>query len=89
MKKLLMAGISLLVIASLGTTVLAKPSVVATHAVLGEFAQIVGGELIEVTTIIPSGFCPAFYDLSPSDVAAVSRRRWSCIRGSNRGWILY
>lgn len=73
MKKLLMAGVSLLVIASLGITVLAKPSVVATHAVLGEFAQIVGGELIEVTTIIPSGFCPAFYDLSPSDVAAVSR----------------
>lgn len=73
MKKLLIVGISLLVIASLGTTVLAKPSVVATHAVLGEFAQIVGGELIEVTTIIPSGFCPAFYDLRPSDVAAVSR----------------
>lgn len=73
MKKLLMVGVSLLVIAGLGMTVLAKPSVVATHAVLGEFAQIVGGELIEVTTIIPSGFCPAFYDLCPSDVAAVSR----------------
>jgi len=72
-KKLLIVGISLLVIVGLGTTVLAKPSVVATHAVLGEFAQIVGGESIEVTTIIPSGFCPAFYDLCPSDVAAVSR----------------
>jgi ABC-type Zn uptake system ZnuABC Zn-binding protein ZnuA len=72
-KRLLMVGISLLVIAGLGTTVLAKPSVVATHAILGEFTQIVGGELIEVTTIIPSGFCPAFYDLCPSDVAAVSR----------------
>jgi len=72
-KKLLVVGIALLLSASLATTVLAKPSVVATHAVLGEFVQIVGGELIEVTTIIPSGFCPAFYDLCPSDVAAVSR----------------
>lgn len=73
MKKLLLIGISLLVIASLGIGVLAKPTVVATHAVLGEFAEIVGGDLIEVVTIIPSGFCPAHYDLRPSDVAAVSR----------------
>ena len=73
MKKLSMVGILMLVVVCLGATVLAKPSVVATHAVLGEFAQIVGGDVIEVTTIIPSGFCPAFYDLCPSDVAAVSR----------------
>ena len=73
MKKLLIVGIVFLTGASLGLPVLAKPTVVATHAVLGEFAQIVGGDLIEVITIIPSGFCPAFYDLCPSDVAAVSR----------------
>ena len=46
-------------------------TVVSTHGVLGEFAQIVGGEAIEVVTIIPSGFCPAHYDLSPSDLRAV------------------
>ncbi len=46
-------------------------TVVSTHAVLGEFAQIVGGEGIDVVTIIPSGFCPAHYDLSPSDLVAV------------------
>ncbi|MCK4246253.1 zinc ABC transporter substrate-binding protein, partial [Candidatus Bipolaricaulota bacterium] len=63
MKKLLIVGISLLVIASLGITVLAKPTIVATHAVFGEFAEIVGGDLVEVVTIIPSGFCPAHYDL--------------------------
>jgi len=45
--------------------------VVATHAVLGELAQVVGGDLINVVTIIPSGFCPAHYDLSPSDYAAL------------------
>jgi len=46
-------------------------TVVSTHAVLGEFAQIVGGEAIDVVTIIPSGFCPSHYDLSPSDLRAV------------------
>jgi ABC-type Zn uptake system ZnuABC Zn-binding protein ZnuA len=50
----------------------APPTVVATHAVLGEFAQVVGGNLINVVTIIPSGFCPAHYDLKPSDLAAVT-----------------
>jgi ABC-type Zn uptake system ZnuABC Zn-binding protein ZnuA len=46
-------------------------TVVSTHAVLGEFAQIVGGDAIDVVTIIPSGFCPSHYDLSPSDLRAV------------------
>jgi len=72
-KKLLIVGITLLLGACLSTAVLAKPTVVATHAVLGEFAEIVGDNLIEVVTIIPSGFCPAHYDLRPSDVAAISR----------------
>ena len=46
-------------------------TVVSTHAVLGEFAQIIVGDAVEVVTIIPSGFCPAQYDLSPKDLAAV------------------
>jgi ABC-type Zn uptake system ZnuABC Zn-binding protein ZnuA len=46
-------------------------TVVSTHAVLGEFAQVIGGDKIEVVTIIPSGFCPAHYDLSPSNLVAV------------------
>ena len=73
MKRLLLVGTILLLGTGVGSAALATPIVVATHAVLGEFTQIVGGELIEVTTIIPSGFCPAFYDLCPSDVAAISR----------------
>jgi len=39
--------------------------------VLGEFVQAVSAGLVEVTTIIPSGFCPAHYDLAPSDLAAI------------------
>lgn len=50
-----------------------KPVVVATHAVLGEFVQAVGGDFVDVVTIIPSGFCPSHYDLRPSDIAAVSQ----------------
>ena len=46
-------------------------NVVATHAVLAEIAAQVGADAINVTTLIPSGFCPAHYDLSPSDYAAL------------------
>jgi len=46
-------------------------TVVSTHAVFGEIAEIIGGGEIEVVTIIPSGFCPAQYDLAPSDFVAV------------------
>ncbi len=73
MKKLFTAVLFLLIVTSMGATLLAKPTIVSTHAVFGEFAQIVGGDSIDVVTIIPSGFCPAHYDLRPSDVAAVSK----------------
>ncbi|MCR4404171.1 MAG: metal ABC transporter substrate-binding protein [Candidatus Acetothermia bacterium] len=49
-----------------------KPLVIATTAVLADFAQAVGAELIEVYTITPSGICPAHYDLRPSDLRAVA-----------------
>jgi zinc/manganese transport system substrate-binding protein/zinc transport system substrate-binding protein len=67
MKRLLLTGVLLLGI-GLGA---AGGTVVSTHAVLGEFAEVVGGPEMTVITIIPSGFCPAQYDLSPSDLAAV------------------
>ena len=63
----LLLGIGMLLI---GMTAAAE-TVVSTHAVLGEFAQAIGGNAVEVVTIIPSGFCPAHYDLCPSDLAAV------------------
>jgi ABC-type Zn uptake system ZnuABC Zn-binding protein ZnuA len=68
-----MKSIAVLVVVGMlcGGLAVAAETVVSTHAVLGEFAQIVGGEAIEVVTIIPSGFCPSHYDLTPSDLAAV------------------
>ncbi|NOX44347.1 MAG: zinc ABC transporter substrate-binding protein, partial [Caldiserica bacterium] len=47
--------------------------VVATSAVLGDLATRIGGDAVAVTVIIPPGFCPAHYDLKPSDLLAVSR----------------
>jgi len=67
-KTLVLAG-GVLLLASWGAW--GAPTVVATHSVLGELAEVVGGDLIDVVTIIPSGFCPGHYDLSPGDYAAL------------------
>ncbi|MDI6811600.1 MAG: metal ABC transporter substrate-binding protein [archaeon] len=40
---------------------------------LGDLAKEIGGDRIEVTSIVPGGICPAHYDIKPSDVAAVSK----------------
>ena len=72
MRKLLYIGILLVLLTNLGIIVQAKPLVVATNAIFGEFAAIIGEDLIEVFTITPMGFCPAHYDLRPSDIAAVT-----------------
>ena len=68
MKRAAIVAGAVLLLAGMGAV---ATTVVSTHAVLGEFARIVGGEAIEVVTIIPSGFCPALYDLTPSDLASV------------------
>lgn len=44
-----------------------KPVVVATSEVFGSLARTLGAEDVLVVTIIPAGFCPAHYDLRPSD----------------------
>jgi len=66
-RRLALALIGLLS-ASVGLT---AATVVATHAVYAEFARIVARDVIDVVSIIPSGFCPSHYDLAPSDLAAV------------------
>jgi len=43
--------------------------------VLADLADKVGGEEVSVTAIIPAGFCPAHYDLRPSDLLAVARAK--------------
>jgi ABC-type Zn uptake system ZnuABC Zn-binding protein ZnuA len=50
-----------------------KPLVIATTSILADFAEAVGGDLIEVYTIAPSGICPAHYDVSPGDLRAVAQ----------------
>jgi len=60
----------ILVLATFASAACAQ--VVATHAVWGELASVVGGDEITVITIIPSGFCPSHYDLRPSDIAAIA-----------------
>jgi len=50
-----------------------KPIVVCTTTILSSFVEQVGGEHVTVVSIVPPGVCPAHYDITPSDVYAVSR----------------
>lgn len=50
-----------------------KLIVIATTAQLEDFAAGVGGDLVEVYPITPSGLCPAHYDVRPRDIDQVSR----------------
>lgn len=58
--------------ASDGTISENKPVVVATSTNLGYFAEEVGGEEIDVRSIVPPGYCPGHYDTLPSDVNAIA-----------------
>ena len=61
------AKLLVFLLASLGFLAAAQPVVIATSEVFGSLARAIGGEDILVITIIPAGFCPAHYDLRPSD----------------------
>ncbi|MGQ9477407.1 MAG: metal ABC transporter substrate-binding protein [Candidatus Bipolaricaulia bacterium] len=50
-----------------------KPVVVATSEVFGSLARAIGADEVLVITIIPAGFCPAHYDLRPSDFLYLSK----------------
>ncbi len=49
-----------------------QPVVIATSDVFGSLARALGGDDALVITIIPAGFCPAHYDLRPSDFLFLS-----------------
>ncbi|MGC9018719.1 MAG: metal ABC transporter substrate-binding protein [Candidatus Bipolaricaulaceae bacterium] len=53
----------------------AQPVVVATSEVFGSLTRTIGGEEVLVITIIPAGFCPAHYDLRPSDFLHLSQAK--------------
>ena len=65
------ASLAAAMLAVLSLSAMAVPQVVATHAIFAEIVSLIGGDQIEVTTIIPSGFCPGHYDLSPSDYVSL------------------
>lgn len=52
-----------------------QPVVIATSDVFGSLARTIGGEEVLVITIIPAGFCPAHYDLRPSDFLHLAQAR--------------
>lgn len=54
---------------------MAQPVVIATSEVFGSLARTIGGEDVLVITIIPAGFCPAHYDLRPSDFLHLSQAK--------------
>jgi ABC-type Zn uptake system ZnuABC Zn-binding protein ZnuA len=57
----------ILLVIAFGILGAAQPIVIATSEVFGSLARTIGGEEVLVITIIPAGFCPAHYDLRPSD----------------------
>ncbi|MCR4391669.1 MAG: metal ABC transporter substrate-binding protein [Candidatus Acetothermia bacterium] len=66
--------LAILSVLALAVPLFGQPlAVVATSVVFGDLVQAVGGEEVTVTTLIPAGFCPAHYDLRPSDLLAVAR----------------
>jgi len=49
-----------------------KVKVVSTITVLGTFTEEVGGEKVDVISLVQPGICPAHFDIKPSDVYDVS-----------------
>ena len=49
-----------------------KLSVVATTSIVGDIVKQVGGELVEVTVLLPIGADPHVYEPAPQDVARIS-----------------
>lgn len=50
-----------------------EPLVIAASEVFGSIARAIGADDVLVITIIPAGFCPAHYDLRPSDFLHLAR----------------
>ena len=47
--------------------------VVATTSLIGSIVERVGGERVDVVTIIPSGMCPGHFDIKPGDVKMLEK----------------
>lgn len=66
-----------------------KLKVVATILPLADFVKNVGGDRVEVVTLLPAGASPHTYDLTPGDMKAAAEARLMVINGAGLDfWIV-
>lgn len=99
MKKTLIVFLAALAAASLlavGLVVLRQPPapagkpvlhVVATFYPLGDFARQVGGDKVEVRTLVPPGAEPHDYEPTPQDIVAASSADVFLMNGNVDAWV--
>lgn len=84
MKHLLFTILVFLLIGSLH----AKPKVLATASMWADMARHIGGDLIDVETIVPIGSDPHLYEPTPNDVRKVNEADLIFINGFTfEGWL--
>ena len=65
-----------------------KPLVVASASIFADMAEVIGGGLVDVQSIVPIGGDPHIYEPTPADVRLVSRADLVLINGLTfEGWI--
>ncbi|MCD5416716.1 zinc ABC transporter substrate-binding protein, partial [Candidatus Bipolaricaulota bacterium] len=73
-KKLFLTIVTLALVLVFGMTAIAQPAaaerikVVTSFAVLYDFVTFIGGDRVEVTTMLEFGACPCGWDPSPGDI---------------------
>jgi zinc/manganese transport system substrate-binding protein len=86
LRVLLLSGIGSGVHGSVGAA--EKLPVVASFSILGDLTQKVGGELVEVHTLVGAGADAHVYQPTPSDARALARARLVIVNGLGfEGWI--
>lgn len=63
-----------------------KPVVAATTSLIGTILKEIGGDRIEIITIVPAGMCPGHFDVKPKDIADLGRSRIFFCHGFE-GWV--
>ena len=73
MTRLFIIILSLTIMGNVGLSQESKPLVVATASMLADMAKNIGGEFIEVKTIVPIGGDPHTYEPTPGDAVLSSK----------------
>ena len=58
-----------------------KLKLVTTTSLIGNIVQQIGGDKVEVTTIVPGGMCPGHFDVRPGDIKLLSDAQIFLIHG--------